>query len=62
MVFVEDELKSGVEQVFVVRVQWSPESGFRLTEGDIQESVEQMALELDEEATVEVEERIGGDI
>ena len=51
-----------MEQIFVVKVSWSPDSGGRLTEGDIQESIEQMALEIDEEAAVEVEERIGGDI
>lgn len=56
---VKDELEDvGMEQTFVVRVAWSPESGGRLTEGDIQEEIERLAMELDEEAAVEVEERM----
>lgn len=43
-------------QVFSITVNWSPESGARLTEGDIREAIEQMALEIDEEAVVDVAE------
>lgn len=49
-------------QVFTVTIHWTAESEARLTEGDIQEAIEQLALELDEEATVEVEETIFQDI
>ncbi|MCE5200002.1 MAG: hypothetical protein ABFD54_15385 [Armatimonadota bacterium] len=52
-------MEESVDQIFVVTVAWSPESGGRLTEGDIKEAIEQMALEIDEDATVEVEETIG---
>jgi len=46
-------------QVFTVTINWSPESEARVTEGDIREVVEQLVVEIDEEAAVEVEERIG---
>ncbi len=46
-------------QAFTVTISWSPESEARVTEGDIREIVEQLATEIDEEATVEVEEHIG---
>ncbi len=45
-------------QMFVVTVQWSPESSTRLTEMDIREVVEGLALEVDTEATVEVVEKM----
>lgn|GEM_PF-2213948 len=48
----------GVEQVFHVRILWSPDSDVRLTESDIQEAIEGMALELDDESSVEVRELI----
>ena len=47
---------SSAVQVFTVTINWFPESGGRLTEGDLQEAVEQMVLEIDDEATVEVAE------
>lgn len=46
-------------QVFTVTVTWSPDSDARITEGDIQEAIEQLALEVDEEATVDVAEAFG---
>lgn len=49
-------MEAETAQVFVVTVKWSAESEIRLTEGDIREMVEQMATELDEEATVDVAE------
>ncbi|MGQ9456099.1 MAG: hypothetical protein ACUVRS_01865 [Armatimonadota bacterium] len=49
-------------QVFTVTITWSPESEARITEGDLQEVVEQLVMELDEEATVEVEETILRDL
>lgn len=45
-------------QIFVVTVEWSPESTTRITEGDIRELVEQLATELDEEATADVVEKM----
>ncbi len=47
---------AGVTQVFTVTITWSPESDTRVTEGDIQEAIEQLALEIDEEAAVDVAE------
>ncbi len=49
-------------QVFTVTIQWSPESEYRLTEGDIQEVIEQLVTEFDEEATVTVEEVVLPDV
>jgi len=43
-------------QVFTVTITWSPEAEGRLTEGDLQEAIEQLALEIDEEAVVDVAE------
>ncbi|MGC8863566.1 MAG: hypothetical protein ACP5R5_12435 [Armatimonadota bacterium] len=43
-------------QMFTVIINWSPESEARVTEGDIREVIEQLVVEIDEEATVEVEE------
>lgn len=47
-----------LRQRFVVTIEWSPESDARVTEGDIHELVEQLALEIDEDATVEVAETL----
>lgn len=49
---------SELRQKFIVSLEWSPESGARLTEGDIHEVVEALALEVDEDATVEVAETL----
>lgn len=49
-------------QVFTVTIQWSPESEGRLTEGDIQEVIEQLVTEFDEDATVTVEEVVLPDV
>lgn len=49
-------------QVFTVTINWSPESEARITEGDLEEVIEQLVMELDEEATVEVEETILRDL
>jgi len=46
----------GSMQVFTVTITWSPEAEGRLTEGDLQEAIEQLALEIDEEAVVDVAE------
>lgn len=45
-------------QVFTVIVRWSPESESRVTEGDIREIVEELVSEIDEDATVEIEENM----
>jgi len=50
--------ESELRQRFIVTIEWSPESDARLTEGDIHELVEQLALEVDEDATVEVAETL----
>jgi|GEM_PF-1214941 len=57
---MEDSMGSeaGIRQRFIVTIDWSPESGARLTEGDVHEAIEQMALEIDEDAIVEVAETI----
>ncbi|MCE5314742.1 MAG: hypothetical protein ABFD49_03190 [Armatimonadota bacterium] len=47
------------KQKFTVTIEWSPESGQRVTEGDIKEAVEELALDVDEDAVVEVEETFG---
>ena len=47
-----------LRQRFVVTIDWSPESGARMTEGDIHEAIELLALEIDEDATVEVAETL----
>jgi hypothetical protein len=46
-------------QIFTVTIAWSPESGERVTEGDVKEAIEELVLELDEDAVVDVEESIG---
>ena len=46
----------GQIQTFTVTITWSPESDIRLTEGDIQEAIEQIVLEIDEESSVEAAE------
>jgi hypothetical protein len=50
--------ESELRQRFIITIEWSPESGARLTEGDIHELVEQLALEVDEDVTVEVAETL----
>ena len=47
-----------LRQRFIITIDWSPESGARLTEGDVHEVVEQLALEIDEDTTVEVAETL----
>ena len=49
---------SELRQKFIVTIEWSPESGARVTEGDVHELIEQLALEIDEDATVEVAETL----
>ena len=51
--------EAGTTQVFTVKINWSPEAEGRLTEGDLQEAIEQLVLEIDEEAVVEVAEVFG---
>ncbi len=46
----------GTEQKFVVTVTWSAESDIRLTEGDVKESIEELVLDMDEEAVADVAE------
>lgn len=57
---MEDSMSSNsdLKQRFIVTIEWSPESGARLTEGDVHEVVEALALEIDEDATVEVAETL----
>ena len=55
-----DDYSTALKQRFVVTVDWSAESGGRVTEGDIREAIEQMVLELDEDAVVEVNETVDG--
>lgn len=57
---MEEPMSSDTElrQRFIITIDWSPESGARLTEGDIHELVEQLALEVDEDVTVEVAETL----
>ncbi len=45
-------------QLFTVTINWSPDSGGRVTEGDIREAIEQLTTEVDEEAVVDVTETI----
>ncbi len=47
-----------LQQRFIVSIEWSPESGARLTEGDLHEIVEQLAMEIDEDAVIEVTETL----
>jgi len=47
-----------LRQRFIITIEWSPESGARLTEGDVHEVIEQLALEIDEDATLEVAETL----
>lgn len=49
---------SELRQKFIVTIEWSPESGARVTEGDVHELIEQLALEIDEDAAVEVAETL----
>jgi hypothetical protein len=56
---MEDSLgASELRQRFIVTIEWSPESGARLTEGDVHEVIEVLALEIDEDATLEVAETL----
>ena len=57
---MEEPMSSEIElrQRFIITIEWSPESGARLTEGDVHELIEQLALEIDEDATVEVAETL----
>jgi hypothetical protein len=57
---MEEPMSSEIElrQRFIITIEWSPESGARVTEGDIHELVEQLALEIDEDATLEVVETL----
>lgn len=48
-------------QRFVVTVDWSPEAEVRLTEGDVREALEELAMDLDEDAVVEAVETVDGD-
>lgn len=48
-----------IDQIFTVKIAWSPESGERVTEGDIKEAIEELVLDVDEDAVVDVEEIIG---
>ena len=48
----------GAEQRFVVTVTWSAESDIRLTEGDVKETVEELVLDMDEEAVADVTEML----
>ena len=47
-----------LRQRFIITIEWSTESGARLTEGDVHEVIEQLALEIDEDATLEVAETL----
>jgi len=57
---MEDQMNpdSELRQKFIVTIEWSPESGARVTEGDVHELIEQLALEIDEDAAVEVAETL----
>ena len=41
-------------QRFIITIDWSEESNGRLTEGDLHEAIELLALEVDEDVTLEV--------
>ena len=51
-------MEEGATQVFAITITWAPESGGRVTEGDLKEAIEQLVLEIDEDATVDVAEGI----
>lgn len=57
---MEDSMSSegGIRQRFIVTIDWTAESDGRLTEGDVHEAIEQMVLEQDEDAVVDVAETI----
>ena len=46
----------GSQQKFVVSVTWSSESEFRLTEGDVKEAIEELIIDMDEEAVADAAE------
>ena len=50
--------EDGTEQRFVVTVTWSAESDIRLTEGDLKEAMEELVLDMDLEAVVDVAETL----
>ncbi len=60
----DDDIMSGEksEQLFTVKIVWPAESGYRITEGDILESLEMLVMDMEEEATVEVIEHMSKDI
>lgn len=51
-------MDAGASQVFTVTINWSAEPDVRLTEGDIREVIEDMVAEIDEDAEVDVAERL----
>lgn len=51
-------IETELTQTFMVTVRWSAEPDSRLTEGDIREVVEDMAVEIDEDSVVDVTEQI----
>ena len=56
---MEDDVMAsgdGTEQKFVVKVTWSAESDIRLTEGDVKEAIEELVLDMDEEALADAAE------
>lgn len=55
----DDLIIGGLEQKFLVTISWSSESDARLTEGDIKEVIESLAMDLDEEAMVDAAEVLG---
>ncbi len=52
-------MEETVGQRFTITIAWSAESDERVTEGDIKEAIEELVLDLDEDAMIEVEENIG---
>lgn len=50
-----------LRQKFLITIEWSPESDIRLTEGDVREAIEELAMDLDEEAVVEATETLAVD-
>jgi len=58
---MDDEMMDSgesLEQSFSVKITWSPGSGGRLTESDVLEAIESLAQDVDEEAAIEVVERM----
>lgn len=46
------------KQRFVVTIDWTPEAGGRLTEGDVREAIEELVIDIDEDAVVEAAETV----